>query len=221
MRSPITMLCLVGLLSPSVAQAQVSDEPGAVALLDEPSLTLREAVAPPRLSPKLPMFRLELAFGYSTLLVDPDIGQGYGGGLFFGWGLHRRLGAEISIYFTTNPFTGQLANIGNSFLAGNIDLGAIIQLTRPGSRFSLTADTGLGFYLIVPVLEANTWTFGLYAGLTFAVRLTRWMGIGLKCRYHLFNLATVSGPPYRDLKSFTKVGIIDRMEIPAYVAFYF
>lgn len=220
MRSTAACVALLALLAAWPAEAQV-DEPGALVLLDEPGVTVRDAPASPRLSPRLPMFRLELAAGYSTLLVDPDIGQGYGGGLFLGWGLHRRLGAEASIYITNNPFTGQFASIGNSFLAGNIDLGGIVQLTRPGSRFSLTLDAGLGFYLIVPVLEGNVWTFGLYTGLTFAVHITRWFGIGVKCRYHLFNLATVSGPEYRDLKSFNKVGIIDRLEIPAYLAFYF
>lgn len=215
----ITVCSLLLLAGPAAAQVG-SDEPGAEALLDEPGLTVRD-VPSARVSSKLPMFRLELAFGYSTLLVDPDIGQGYGGGLFFAWGLHRRFGAEASIFLTNNPFTGPLAKIGNSFLAGNIDLGGLVQLTRPGSRFSLTVDAGFGFYLIVPVLEANSWTFGLYTGLTFAIHITRWFGIGVKCRYHLFNLATVSGPEYMDLKSFTKVGVVDRLEIPAYLAFYF
>jgi hypothetical protein len=31
----------------------------------------------------------------------------------------------------------------------------------------------------------------------------------------------MAGPAYIDLKSFSKVGVMDRMEIPAYLAFYF
>jgi hypothetical protein len=224
MRSSIHILLAVALLIPLDARArEVGDEPGAESrLLDEPSPTIHQATSlSPATISRLPMFRLELAFGYNTLLVDPDVGQGYGGGIYFAWGLHRRWGVEASVFFGRNPFQGQLGSYGNAFLTGNVTAGPILQLTRPGGRFSVTLETGLGTYLIVPVLEANTWSLGFYGGVTAAVRLTRWLGIGIKMRYHLFNVATISGPGYRDLKSFTSVGVVDRLEIPVYVAFYF
>jgi hypothetical protein len=218
---PFSLLFSFLLWSPAAAMAQPADEPGTVNAVDEPRLSLKEGVLSTAPGTSLPMFRLEVGFGYSSLLVDPDVGGGYGGGFFFAWGLHHRLGVELTVFFTSNSFTGQLGSYGASFMAGNITVGPILQLTRPGSRFSITADLGLGAYIVVPVLQENTWSLGISGGLTFGLRFTRWFGIGVKLRYHLFNLARISGPEYRDLKSFNTVGVVDRLEIPGYLAFYF
>jgi len=210
---------------PSLALAQEQeDEPGLGTRADEPGLltfleeNMRVTEGP---SSSQPPFRLEMAFGYSSLLVDPDVGSGYGGGLYFAYGLNRRIGVELTTFFSRNFYEGQLGSFGTSFLAGNLTLGPIFQLTRPGSRLTITIDTGIGGYLIVPIFQESLWTLGISGGATLAFRLTRWFGIGLKWRYHLFNLARLSGPEFKDLKAFMKVGVIDRMEIPGYLAFYF
>lgn len=178
--------------------------------------------ARPDLVDRAPAFRLELAAGWSSLLIDPDVGEGYGGGFFAAWGIHRRLGVELSVFFSSNPFEGALGKVGYRFLAGNVTMGPIIQLTRPGSRFMVTVDLALGAYLIVPVLQDSRWTLGFSGGLTIGYRIARWFGLGLKWRYHLFNVARLAGPEdYYDVKSLQKVGVIDRMELPGYLAFYF
>jgi hypothetical protein len=219
------IVALTVFLGEMAAQAQdlspgPVDEPGLVEVLDEPGPSF-DTSRPTIADPRLPAFRLELAFGYSSLVVDPDLKDGIGGGIFIGYGLHRRIGVELSTYFAKNDYNDLLGNIGATFLAGNLSLGPIFQLTTPGHPFSLTAELGLGGYYIIPVFQQTVWTFGLSGGVTLAYRFTSWAGVGLKCRYHLFNLATISGPELKDLKSFMKVGVVDRLEIPGYLAFYF
>lgn len=195
---------------PSAPDDPVAAEP------DEPGLRLA-ALSPA--SSKA--FRLELGFGYSSLLVDPDVGEGYGAGLYFSYAFWKRLGAEVSFFFSNNPYDETLGEIGTAFLAGTIALGPTVRLTPEGSRFQLNADLALGAYVIVPYFVEDTWTLGVSGGLTLSVRIASWFGISLKWRYHLFNLATLAGPDLRDLKALMKVGVIDRMEIPLCLAFYF
>jgi len=204
---------------------------GATALADEPGLeqhgadepaesitTKIKMTSPGRSSPRA---RLELGFGYASLLEDPDVGDGYGGGIFFSYELAGRIGAELSVFVSNNPFEAELGSIGASFLAGNITLGPTVRLTPKGGRFIVTADLALGTYLIVPLVQDKIWTLGLSGGMTLAYRFVSWFGLSLKVRYHLFNLANISGPELRDLKALTKVGVIDRMEFPVCLTFFF
>jgi hypothetical protein len=204
-------------------QVESVDEPGVGPVVEEPGtgepILLRSR--PDLLVEKGPSFRLELAFGWASLLVDPDVGQGMGGGLYFAMGLNHRLGLELSVFLSSNPYLGEIANISSytySFLAGNITLGPIVQLTRPGSRFMITLDFGLGAYVIPQILQDMVWTFGLSGGFTFGYRLAHWFGFGIKPRYHIFHLG---GPEFRDPIAFRKVGVVDRFEMPGYLAFYF
>jgi hypothetical protein len=218
----------VGVAVPRAAAAQ-GDEPGAPTLAapDEPGVRLAAdavvaatAAAAPA-GPRPPAFRVELGFGLCSLLYDPDLAAGYGGGINIAWGMHRRFGVEASIYFGRNPYEGQLGSYGTSFLAGNISLGPVVQLTRPGSRFAISAELALGAYIVVPFFQEDSWTLGLAGGLTFALKITRNLAIGIKPRYHLFNLARISGPELKDIKALMKIGVIDRFELPGYLAFYF
>jgi hypothetical protein len=168
---------------------------------------------------------VDLAFGLSSLLDDPDLGTGYGGGFSVVYGMRHRLGAELSVYAANNPYKGDLAALGGftSFLAGNVVLGPNVQLTRPGSRLSVTLEALLGVYVVVPPVPVQdpAATLGFAGGATLFYRVTGWFGIGLKLRYHLFNVANIAGPQLVDRKAFEKIGVIDRLEVPAYVAFCF
>ncbi len=198
-----------------------AEEPGLRLELAGPDASVARRIREPA-APAGPRFRLDFAFGLSSLLVDPDVGEGFGGGLSLTYGLHRRVGVELTLFFGQNPYDGKLGSFDVSFLAGNISLGPTIQLTSPGSRFIVTADLSLGSYLVVgrPIQE-DSWSLGVAFGMTLGLKLTRWFGIGIKPRYHLFNLARLGGGELKDLKSFTKVGVIDRFELPGYLAFYF
>jgi len=205
------------------AGAEELDEPGAWSALEDPglgSLRLRQTGEP---APSGPPFRLGLEFGLSSLVVDPEVSEGIGGGLNLAWGVHRRLGVELSGFFSKNTYTDSLGSYGASFLAGNVCLGPTVQLTRPGSSFTISADAGLGAYVAYAMysLREGTWSLGLYGGLSLGYKLTRWMGVGIKLRYHLFNLARMAGPDLKDIKALMTVGVIDRLELPGYVAFYF
>lgn len=216
----VAMALASGLLSSS-ALAGV-DEPGAGTILEEPAMDRLDVLRAPAGPLEKPVaFRLELGFGWSSLVVDPQVGQGMGGGLYLAWGLNHRFGVELTVFFSTNPYDGKLASLGSygyAFMAGNITLGPIVQLTRPGSRFMVTFDLGLGAYVIPQVLQDMVWTFGISGGFTVGYRLARWFGFGIKLRYHLFHLG---GPDFRDPNAFQNVGVVDRFEMPGYLAFYF
>jgi hypothetical protein len=224
---PLGALAVLALLAVFGAQvvfaAEPVDEPGSRSRADEPGGTVERqpSIRSVPAASNIPAFRLELGFGLSSLVVDPEMEQGIGGGLYLAYGLHRRVGVEVTGFFGRNKYGGTLGTYGASFLAGDIALGPIFQLTRPGSRFSVTADLGLGAYVVVPFLQESVWSLGLSGGVTLGLRLTRWFGVGLKVRYHLFNLARIAGPELKDMKALMKVGVIDRLEIPAYAAFYF
>lgn len=213
-----TLVVIVLLAAPTRAAA---DEPGVGGPgPDEPGLSGSVTLAAPAsTSPR--EVRVALGFGYSTLLVDPDVGEGYGGGIYLAYDFWSRLGVELSVFAARNPYVGQLGAIGTDFIGGNITLGPSLRLTRPGSRLFVHVDLAIGTYLIVPGLQENIWTLGLAGGLTVGLRLTSWLGLSLKPRYHLFNLATIAGPELRDLKALMEVGVIDRMEIPLCLSFFF
>jgi hypothetical protein len=244
-RSPVTLTITMPLilystlvfgqpevLTPLTVKVQASelfsaDEPNPYMSPEEPGLTdprapVASISASPQKSRPDNRFRLEAGFGWSSLVVDPDVGEGFGVGLYMSWEFFWRLGVEASVYFAKNPYDEDaLGNIGRDFLSGNISLGPSMRLTPANSRYILTADLLLGTYIIVPVLQENIWTMGLSGGFSFSVRLFSWFGISVKFRYHLFNLATLSGPELLDLKSLNDVGAIDRFEIPVCLAFYF
>jgi hypothetical protein len=221
MTKGILLTFLLSALLPALSWAESQgDEPGVTTDGEQPFPKVKQSLSAP--SPEdLPAFRLELGFGYASLLVDPDVQEGLGGGMYLAYGLHKRFGVELTAFFSKNAFEDLLGSIGTSFLAGNITLGPIFQVTPPGSRVSVTLDLGMGTYLVVPIFQESVWTLGFSGGATFALHVTDWFGVGLKCRYHLFNLATISGPELFDLKAFMKIGVIDRLEIPGYLAFYF
>ena len=223
-------------LAPSSSRAEI-DEPGLLVPLDEPGAPLRRVneTGPSKTGASQrgpsekgasstthhPAFRVALAFGLSSLVVDPDINQGIGGGLYVAYGLQTWIGVEATVFVSHNTYNGRLGEANAAFSGGNISLGPIFQLTRPGARFSMTLDLGVGFYHVAPTIQAGIWTLGVSGGLTLGIQLTRWLGIGIKPRYHLHNLATVSGPDLMDLKSLRGVGVIDRLEVPVYVALSF
>jgi len=217
---PRALLVLL-LLGPAIARADTGaqDEPGVHHKADEPALVLVEAPAPGR-SRFHEHVRLELGFGYSSLLEDPEVGEGYGGGLYLTWEFYRRLGVEVSAFVANNPYVGDLGDIGATFLAGNITLGPTLRLTPAGSRLSVNADLGVGTYVIVQMLQDKSWSLGLSGGLSVALRLASWFGVTLKLRYHLFNLTTIAGPELRDLKALQKMGVVDRFEIPLCLSFF-
>ena len=167
-------------------------------------------------------YRLELAFGYFSLLADPDVAEGFGGGLYFAMGLHPRVGVELSFLIGQNAFEGDLGTINNSeFLAGNLTLGPVIRLTPLSWPASITADLGIGFYGIKDLLRQKAvFTLGISGGFTLAYHAFRWLALGVKVRYNLFNLATISGEDLIDVKSLGTVGVLDRFDLPAYVAFF-
>jgi hypothetical protein len=210
---------LLVLLAAAGAQAQgaPADEPGTQTIPDEPGVSwmVSESVG------REPRFRIELGAGYASLLEDPDVAEGYGGGLYLSFEFVRRVGAELTAFFSRNPYEDRLGEFGTSFLAGNITLGPTVRLTPDGARVLVTLDAALGSYLIVPVLQDNIWTLGISGGVTVALRITSWLGLSLKARYHLFNLANISGPEFRDLKALMEVGVVDRFEIPVCVSFFF
>jgi hypothetical protein len=206
--------------TPASGQLLAQDDPGLFSVPDEPALIINDQPsAPTGLSH--PRIRLDLGFGYSSLLEDPDVSEGYGGGIYLGLELYRRLGAELSLFAARNNYTEELGEIGRFFLAGNITLGPTVRLTPPRSRLGVTLDFALGTYLIVPVLQGMIWTLGISGGATLSLRVTSWFGISIKPRYHLFNLANFSGPDLRDIKAFMKVGVIDRLEIPVCLSFFY
>ena len=191
---------------------------------DEPGLKRRLAVVPDTSTGWGKFwFRTELAFGWASLLDDPDVEQGYGGGLGFTLGFHRRAGFELAIFFASNPYSEELGDIGTAFLAGAITMGPVFHLLDPDGRFLLTLDAGIGWYIIVPppILQDEAWTFGIYGGATFGVKVFSWLGVGFKLRYHMFNLSTVSGDDLRDIKALNEMGVVDRFELPFFVAFYY
>lgn len=168
-----------------------------------------------------PRFRLELGAGPTSLLVDPDLGSGYGAGAYLTYGLHNRLGYMLSAFFSKNDYKGKLGQAGHAFLAGNITLGPTVQLTPPGSRVIVSLDFGLGGYLIVPVVQDNVWSLGVLGGTTLAWRLAKHFGLEIRCHYHLFNVFNISGPLFKDLVALKNVGVVDRLEIPLLLAYYF
>lgn len=165
-------------------------------------------------------FEAQLAFGYASLLSDPDVGEGYGGGVYLTLGLHRRLGLELSVYFANNPYDDELGAIGSSFLSGNITVGPVFCLLRPENRLQLNLDLGIGGYLVVnaPGLRDPDWTLGISGGASISYRVLSWLGVGLKVRYHLFNLA---GGELKDIRAFRDVGVLDRLDLPIYIDLYF
>lgn len=220
-RLPVLLSALVSGMPPAQAWAdRASDEPGLVDYVDAPGIHIRPGPAD-----DVPAFRLELGGGLSSLLVDPDVKAGAGGGIYLAYGLNGRFGAELTIFLSQNRYGGELGNLGNplldAFWAGNISLGPILQLTRPGARLSVTVDLGLGVYVVASAIQDLNWTLGISGGMTFGLHVTRWFGVGLKLRYHLFNLATIAGNDLIDRKSLRELGVIDRFELPGYIAFYF
>lgn len=221
MRARTTLTCLLPLIALSSAPALAEthlDEPGVPSGPDEPGLVVSRAVESGLERP----FQLELGFGWASLMEDPDVGEGFGGGLFFSYEIRNRVGASLSFFFSKNPYEDTLGEIGTSFLAGSLSLGPSVRLTPAHSRIRLTAEIGLGAYFVIPVIVDDTWTLGLHGGLSLSVPITSWFGVSVKLRYHLFNLATLSGPPMRDVvKSITELGVVDRFEIPVCLAFFF
>lgn len=168
-------------------------------------------------------YRIEAAFGYASLLVDPDMTEGYGGGLSFTFGFHRWLGVELALAVTNNEFEDQFGTIeGSNFMIVDFTLGPVVRFTPLHWRFVATTELAIGPYMIKDAIrQAMVWTLGVSGGLTVAYRVTDWVAVGVKLRYNLFNLATMAGEELIDVKALREVGVLDRLDLPAYVAVYF
>ena len=191
---------------------------------DEPGLKGRVALAPASESGWGKWwYRLELGFGWASLMDDPDLDEGYGGGAYFTFGFHRRWGAELGIYFGSNDYNQELGEIGSAFMAGAITMGPVFHVLDPAGRLNLTLELGIGWYVIVPppILQDESWTLGIYGGATLSFKVFSWVGVGVKLRYNLFNMGVVSGDELRDIKALKPMGVVDRFELPIFLAFYF
>lgn len=211
------LVCSLGDGAP--AEAEGLDEPGLQMAADEPGIRVRGPAAP---SPH--RFYLEAGFGLSSLVVDPDVDLGFGGGLYLGYA-YGRFGGEISAYLGRNRYGDSVGEVGSefvdAFIAGNISAGPTFLITRPDSRVRLSLDFGLGTYAIANPIQQLVWTFGLHMGASLAYRFTSWLGVGLKLRYHLFNLVRFGGGELLDRVTLSELGVLDRLEIPVFVGLYF
>ena len=85
----------------------------------------------------------------------------------------------------------------------------------------MSLDAVFGGYLVIHPLQESTWTTGVGGGFTLGKQLTGWLSVGIRVRYHVFNMSRVSGPEIIDIKALRPVAMVDRLEVPAYVAFHF
>lgn len=168
-------------------------------------------------------YRLDLGFGWASLAEDPDVDEGFGGGFSFAVGFHPRIGVEFTLFAGQNAFNGEFGTIANSaFLAWNLSLGPVVRLTPEGWPVSVTGELAFGFYGIKdPIRQDVAWTLGVAGGVTVAYHLRRWIAVGFKLRYNLFNLSTVAGEELLDIKSLESLGVLDRFEMPFFVGFFF
>lgn len=233
---PLVALALPLLLAAAPRTATAADDPptpfeeqlqhrsAALPGDDEPALwELRRRVVAETPEAGVPWYRLEIGFGWASLLDDPDISQGFGGGLSFAVGFHRNVGIQLSFFFANNEFEEEIGTIqGSEFMAGNLNLGPVLRFRPWGERISLGLELGLGPYAIKDQLRQTVvWTLGIHGGGSLTVHLWRWLAAGIKLRYHLFNLATIAGDPLFDIKAFREVGVVDRFEMPVFLAAYF
>jgi len=166
-------------------------------------------------------FRFALSFGGSSLVVDPDMEVGIGGGLELAAWLSRRFGLELSAFGSQNAYKEGLGDTGIAFWVVNVTLGPTIRLTSPSSEWLVSLDGVFGGYMVISPLQESTWTTGIGGGITIGKQLTRWMSVGIRARYHVFNISHLSGPEIIDIKALRPVAMVDRLEVPAYVAFHF
>jgi len=177
--------------------------------------------AEPEDQPSSGPFRFAVSFGGSSLLVDPDMEAGMGGGVELGAWLTRRIGLELAVFGSENPYRQGLGDTGIAFWAVNTTLGPTFRLTSPSSDWLLSLDAVFGGYLVIHPLQESTWTTGVGGGFTLGKQLTGWLSVGIRVRYHVFNMSRVSGPEIIDIKALRPVAMVDRLEVPAYVAFHF
>lgn len=202
------------LLYSQIANAEY-DAPGfSLAFCDQPTIRAQN-------NSSFPSLRVELAFGLSSMVVDPDLQQGIGGGLYLGFNLNRWLGIEASIFGSYNQYKGDLGSAGPGFSGFNITIGPSFLLTPPKYPLFFSIDLGAGAYYILPFIQESVWEVGFSAGLTLGFRFNQHFGVGIKPRYHIHNIKTLAGPELFDPKSFKQIGVVDRLEVPFYVAFYF
>ena len=206
------VVALLALLQVPV-DPDVPDDP---ALARRLSAETRLQAAPPRANvPEPRLFRLGLAFGYASPLVDPDLHEGYGGSVDLALG--RRLAVELRGTAAYHRYVEPLDNLGVQFISGDITLGLGYPiLLRPGVRVDALA--GLGPAWMTTWLGIN-WSLGTVAGLGVEWSLTSWFGIRLEARYHLFHLIELGGAKFYDRRSLREVGPIDRFDLPLGLVF--
>ena len=234
-------LLVATLLAANDSRAQ--DEPGMEAPFDEPGPRARANTRPaPRGASSAaqntepvpdtaiqaapegmagPTISVGIAGGLSSLVVDPDVENGVAGGLFVDAWFWRHIGVEAAVFAAYNPYVGQLGDIGSSFSGGSISLGPMVRWLSASASWELSAGFAPGFFYVAPAIQQSSWNFGFTFTAGLCYRPTQWLGFGVKLRYSLFNLAQIEGPELVDLKSFHNIGIVDRLEFPAYVAFSF
>lgn len=219
-RAGVRVLTLFAALLVAMA-AEAADEPGMAGVLDEPGITL---VQTPSAEPSVdaPRFWVRLGAGISSLVVDPDVNTGVAGTLALGVRLYGRLSLEAQIAAAYNTFGGDLGEAGSfAFGGGSVSLVPQFEITPPGAMFAVLVDGGLGFYYTAEMLQDSSWSLGFSAGVGLEWRIFGWLALGVRARYHLFNVARISGPELIDVKSVQKIGLVDRLEVPGYVALTF
>jgi hypothetical protein len=194
----------------ALALLQVEGAAPAAALPDDPGLARRLLEEPPSPAETLPLFRVALAFGYSSPLYDPDLNEGVGGGLVLALG--RRLAAELRMSGAYQRYVDPFDNLGLQFYSGDITLGAGYAALAHGD-LRLDLFTGVGPAWMTGVYGV-TWSLGTLFGGAIEWRIADWVGLRLETSYHLFNLVDLGGAEFFDRRSLRKIGPVDRLDVP-------
>lgn len=188
------------------ARAQGPDDPALARALEVPSVT---APAPPAESHVHPPWRISGNFGWASPAVDPDVREGFGGGLQFAFG--RTVAAELRASAGYSHYEDPLDNAGIPFASGDITVGVGLPLLlRSEGRIDLFAGFGpawMNSWLGV------TWSLGTVAGLGAELLVAPSFGFRLEAAYHVFHLTEIGGPKFYDRNSLREIGPVDRFDL--------
>jgi len=192
------------------------DDPGLARLLRRGPAIEEEAEPPAPFEPEhWPLFRFGMAFGYASPLVDPDVNEGYGGGLDVALG--RRLTLELRSSAAYNRYVDPLDNMGVQFISGDITLGpGYAFFVRPRLRMAFFGGVGPAW---MSTWLGITWSIGVMGGMGLEWEVNRWFGLRVEARYHLFHLTEIGGEKFYDRRALRTIGPVDRLDIPVGLVF--